>query len=122
MQPHILIIDEAEELTKVLAEYFTQIGYRVTEANSPQGGREKLEAGADLIILELSMEGNFRAGLDFLGKIRSEKDETPVILVSMYIDQEFMGEVPYDHVAGVCKPIRLAQLNQLVSMMLNRTG
>ena len=56
---HILIIDDDRSLLELLSGYLEQQGYEVTVAPSGQTGLTVFsEAGADLVLLDVTMPGS----------------------------------------------------------------
>ena len=78
--PHILIVDDHEEIRTQLARYLTKNGMRATTASGGAEMREKLKAAApDLVVLDVMMPGE--DGLSLLRGLRHAGD-VPVILLT----------------------------------------
>ncbi len=66
---HILIVDDEEDLRKLLSDYFEVNGYAVMTAKDGNEALRKLEKQPDIVLLDINMpEMN---GLDLCRKIRS---------------------------------------------------
>ena len=86
----ILIVDDHEIYRKGVKQILTEMGDNifVDEANS---GEEVIEYiwrnEYDAVLLDISMPG--RNGLDVLKDIKSHKPELPVLMLSMYPEEQF---------------------------------
>lgn len=54
---HILIVDDEAAIRELLQDYFELEGYRVSTAENGQAALKKVEAGPDLILLDINMPG-----------------------------------------------------------------
>ncbi|KAA3379305.1 response regulator transcription factor, partial [Akkermansia muciniphila] len=54
---HILIVDDEAAIRELLKDYFELEGYRVSTAENGQAALKKVEAGPDLILLDINMPG-----------------------------------------------------------------
>ncbi|MDE6887254.1 MAG: response regulator transcription factor [Eubacterium sp.] len=81
MQTHILIVEDDNDINKMLSELLTLNGYRTTQAYS---GTEALlylkKQPYDAVILDLMLPG--MTGETLLGRIKAEAKETAVIIAS----------------------------------------
>ena len=76
----ILLIDDDQELTEMLAEYLSGDGFRVEVAHDgDQGLRMAREGGYQAVVLDVMLPG--RDGFDVLRVLRRE-DETPVLMLT----------------------------------------
>ncbi|HEY6280680.1 MAG TPA: response regulator [Burkholderiales bacterium] len=82
---HILVVDDDAEIRRLLSEYLSKTGYRVTAVKDGSGMWEILEGGhVDLIVLDLMLPGD--DGL-LLCKTLRTKYETPVIMLTARGDE-----------------------------------
>ena len=82
---HILVVDDDAEIRRLLSEYLSKTGYRVTAVKDGSGMWETLESGhVDLIVLDLMLPGD--DGL-LLCKTLRTKYETPVIMLTARGDE-----------------------------------
>jgi len=80
MKEKILIIEDDEEIIKILQRWLMLDGFRTETAQDGITGTEKaLSAAYDLIILDLMLPG--RDGLDVCREIREEK-QTPILMLT----------------------------------------
>lgn len=79
----ILVIDDELELCELLKEVLEKTGYHVSIAVSSREGLNLVKKSEpDLIICDMIMDG--MDGIDFLGKVREERKNIPVIIMSAY--------------------------------------
>jgi len=82
---HILVVDDDAEIRRLLSEYLSKTGYRVTAVKDGVGMWEALEHGrVDLIVLDLMLPGD--DGLLLCRTLR-KKYETPVIMLTARGDE-----------------------------------
>ena len=62
-QHHILIVDDDEQIRRMLRRCFEGEGYRVSEAQDQDGVDEVLSSGVDLITLDLNLGRTRSKGL-----------------------------------------------------------
>ena len=84
----IMIIDDEEEVTSLLAELLSHAGYNVCTHTSSREALELLSANAepyDLILTDMTMPG--MTGLELSKKILSQRPGLPIILMTGFSDQ-----------------------------------
>jgi len=78
--PHIIVVDDHEDIRELVGRYLEQQGYRVSAAENGSALRRLLERGApDLIVLDIMMPGD--DGLTLCREIRAQ-GETPIIFLT----------------------------------------
>jgi len=83
--PHILVVDDHQEIRDLVANYLEQFDFRVTTARDGQEMRRVLEVSAiDLIVLDLMMPGE--DGLSLCRQLR-ESSRIPIIMVTAMAEQ-----------------------------------
>lgn len=87
----ILIVDDHAVVRRGLKEIILETVSRDAGFDEAASGREALQKiennDYDLVLLDISMPG--RNGLDTLKIIKSEKTELPVLVLSMYPEEQF---------------------------------
>ncbi|MGI9260039.1 MAG: response regulator transcription factor [Gammaproteobacteria bacterium] len=79
-QPHVLLIDDDEQLSALLEELFVSKGYHIDSVFTGEEGARKATAGAyDLVILDVMLPGI--DGFDVLRKIRKQSG-IPVVMLT----------------------------------------
>ena len=79
-KPHLLLIDDDEQLDALLGELFESKGYRVDVAYTGEAGAVKaLDGSYDLIILDVMLPN--KDGFEVLREIRSSS-EIPVVMLT----------------------------------------
>src|SRR5262249_60198330 len=84
--PHLLIVDDDNEIRQLLAKFLGDHGYRVSRAADVRSA-QKILSGArlDLIILDLMLPG--QDGLSLFRSLRAQKDNTPVLMLTARADE-----------------------------------
>jgi len=87
----VLLVDDEAEVRHVLAEHFSRAGYRVTEAEDPEGAVKKgsalAKAGEEfLLVIDLGMPTtggtSFHGGLEAVKKLARAGARPPVLLMT----------------------------------------
>ena len=120
MTPHILIVDDHEDIRTLLSRYLVKNGMRATMAADAAEARRRLpKAAVDLVVLDIMMPGE--DGLSLCRHLR-ETSNIPVILLTA------MGEET-DRIVGlevgaddyVPKPFNPRELLARIKAVLRRT-
>ncbi|WP_282610000.1 response regulator [Pelagibius sp. Alg239-R121] len=78
--PHILVVDDHEDIRSLLAKYLRKHGYRVTTADGGMAMKRAVQDSAiDLVVLDIMMPGE--DGLSLCRWLRAG-DQTPVIMLT----------------------------------------
>ncbi len=79
--PHILVVDDDARLRKLLQDFLSGNGYRVSVAASAIAARQMMQALAfDACVLDVMMPGE--TGLSFVKTLREERADIPVLMIS----------------------------------------
>lgn len=79
----VLVIDDEENIRLLYKEELKDMGYQVTVAATAEEAMEKIERDKpDIITLDIKMPG--MDGIEFMRKLKEEKNEIPVILCSAF--------------------------------------
>lgn len=117
---HILVVDDDREIRRLLADYLTRNGYRVsTAAEGDEMHRILAHSAPDLVVLDIMLPG--KDGLELCREIRGRK-ETPVIMLTARDDD-------MDRVLGLemgaddylAKPFNPRELLARIKSVLRRT-
>jgi CheY-like chemotaxis protein len=101
-----LLVDDEEVVRLSTADMLTELGYEVVEATSAEQALRCLEGGLkpDLVVTDHLMPG--MNGTELARVIRSRQPDTPVLLVSGYVEgDEIAPDLP-----RLTKPFRSADL------------
>jgi len=116
-QPHILIIDNDNDLVRGLARRLTANGYHCqTAASGGQGLSKFFFSDVDLIITDLNMP--YLDGIALIDKIRQHSDVPIVIMTGFRKDYTHHLNNLKD-ITIIQKPFESQQLADLVAMELN---
>ena len=111
--PHILLVEDDDDLIGVLVEVLQGAGYRVSAASRRADARALLRnGGIDLIITDSALRGG---NGDDVAKAAGRR-QLPVIVISgepERIERLSAGPTPF-----LAKPFRAADLLQLVAKLL----
>ena len=81
----VLIVDDAEDIRRLLHQRLKIEGYRCKEAGGPDQALEKMQAEpASLVLLDIKMPG--KSGTELLSEIRERYPDTAVIMVTVIHD------------------------------------
>jgi two-component system OmpR family response regulator len=119
--PHILVVDDDEEIRKLLGRYLQTQGLRVSLAASLKELKEKLHRGRpDLVVLDVMLPDG--SGVDFCRDLRNTS-AIPVILLTALkedVDRIIGLEIGADDYVG--KPFNPRELVARIRAVLRRTG
>ena len=120
--PKILVVDDEEQIRKVLAEFLTKMGFEVIKAAGGEEAIGLLRSGLDMDLMITDMKMPKVTGLDVLKQKDNLNDARPVIILTGSIDMngdlsvlKELGLGPYDIVT---KPIDLFLLLDAVKKKL----
>lgn len=117
---HILVVDDDEEIRKLLGRYLGAQGFRVSLAAEGRGMEECVaNANIDLIVLDVILPDTL--GLDLCRKLR-ERSKVPVILLTALqedVDRIVGLELGADDYLG--KPFNPRELVARIRAVLRRT-
>ncbi|MBR9868223.1 MAG: response regulator [Oceanospirillales bacterium] len=83
--PHILVVDDHQEIRDLISRYLSEHGYRVSSANGGDEMKAVLQTSAiDLIVLDIMMPGD--DGLTLCRYLR-EQGQIPIIMLTAMADQ-----------------------------------
>jgi two-component system response regulator CpxR len=115
----ILLIDDDEELSALLGEYFEAEGFGFDCAHSGDAGLKLFAASDyDIIILDVMLPG--RDGFDILKEIRAASP-IPVIMLTAkgdHVDRVVGLEIGADDY--ICKPFNMRELSARIRAVLRR--
>ena len=121
MSKTILVVDDQENLRRMLKDYLTEEGFGVLTAEDGQAALHVARQGApDIVLLDIMMPE--MDGFEFMRAFRKERD-TPIILLTAKLEET-------DKVVGlelgaddyVTKPFGLRELVARIHAVLRRTG
>lgn len=85
--PKVLVIDDDQEIHRLLRARLEARGYQVADAASGEEGVTRLrECNPDLVFLDVAMSG--MTGIDVLDVIRSQRLDVAVILTTAYSSEQ----------------------------------
>ncbi len=120
MANKILIVDDDELLNNSLNAVLTRSGYEVVSVlKGEEAFQHVIDFQPDILLLDLYL-GSI-TGLDILQKLRSENNDTPVILITAFSDvNSAVRAIKLGAEDFVLKPLDLEQLEILINKTLNR--
>src|SRR5690554_2962551 len=117
---HILVVDDDDQVRRMLRRCFEDEGYRVSEATDQAGVETALENGVDLITLDLNLGRT--DGLTIARSVRQSWD-LPIIMITGkgdMIDRIVGLEIGADDY--IAKPFHLREVLARVRSVLRRSG
>ncbi|MBL7177825.1 MAG: response regulator [Desulfobacteraceae bacterium] len=111
----VVIVDDDPRFCKTLGDILEGRGFEVTQIPDPHHVIERLEANAQVVLLDMKLNGI--SGLDLLKEIREGYPNMPVILVTGY--REEMGSMVEEALeinAYTClyKPLQIDELIEIL--------
>jgi len=119
MKPHLLIVDDEDDIRDLLAQFLTASGYRVTSVGSAAEARKVGQQDPpDLIISDLQLED--ADGLEMIAELKTALPKAPVILLTgVLFDAEVVSGVLSTKVACYLeKTSSLAKILETVRRLL----
>lgn len=118
MQYKLLVVDDEEEICRMLKEYFSMLDYVVYTATSGEEALQNINQSPDLIILDVNMPG--MDGFELCQKIRAEVN-VPILFLTAKIEEQ-------DRIEGflvggddyILKPFSIEELQARVMAHLRR--
>lgn len=120
-QGTILVVDDEPSVRMVLSRLLAKRGYAVIEAENGNEALEMVARHADalrLILLDLTMPQ--RDGLSTLQEIRSQKIQTPVVLISGYYSNELIPQLERLQAKYISKPFTAQTLLAVIDPILSK--
>lgn len=122
IKPHILVVEDEEDLARILVDYLHHAGYSAQSVHDGRLARASLASTVpDLVLLDLMLPGV--DGLTLLRELRGRPDcpDTPVILVTARVEE-------VDRLIGlesgaddyICKPYSPREVVARVKAVLRR--
>lgn len=115
---NILVVDDDKNLTEILRDYLTNIGYSVEEANDGLEGLDKFRKGAfQLVLADLKMPR--MGGVELLKHIKQLDPQALVLILigygSIRSAVEAIRDGAYDYLT---KPVKLQELEATIRRAL----
>jgi DNA-binding NtrC family response regulator len=118
MTERILVIDDKENICRLLATHLQSEGFQVDTAPDGEQGLARFDTGSyDLVITDVKMPG--MDGLDVLRRIKDRSPDTVVVLITAFADMDDaiaamkMGAFDY-----LKKPFKLEEIQATVEKAL----
>lgn len=120
--PHALVVDDDQEIRKLLGRYLVEQGFKVTLAGSKREFLEKVTAERlDIVVLDVLLPDG--SGLDLCRYIRQRTPHVPVIMVTALreeVDRIIGLEIGADDYIG--KPFNPRELVARMRAVLRRSA
>jgi len=113
--PRILLVDDEEEVLRLLSRRLTRLGYRVaTAADGSQALARLHEAEFDVVVLDFTMPG--MTGLDLAERCRAEY---PAVKILMLTGSPVIEEIEAARYPCLQKPLEnLQEVEQAIERLL----
>lgn len=117
----ILVVDDEQNSREGLTKILMKEGYEVIAAESGETALEEAKKqDFDLVITDLRMPEI--SGIDVLEKIREEKPDIGVIIVTAYGEvNSYLKAMTLGAFEYLNKPIKLDELRRVISKALNKS-
>ena len=114
----ILIVDDSDELTHVIAEFMTMFGYRVYTAKDGVDALKCLESETmDVVVSDIHMPR--MDGYTLMTEIKSRHPQTPIVLITGFSVSE-AKKLAFEKGADafVAKPFHLKDLKGVIESVI----
>lgn len=118
MKHKILIVDDEEMLTELLAAHLQDCGYAALVANDAGQAIELLSKQPDLILLDINMPG--MDGMELCRSIRKHVNCPILFLTARVSEQDIVNGFGYGGDDYITKPFRLNELTARIAAHLRR--
>ena len=116
MKKRILVVEDEEKLRRVIELQLLSSGFEVDKAATAEEGL-KIVDRADLVLTDLKLPN--MDGLDFLGQIRRQNSQVPVLMMTAFGSVETaVGAMKAGATDFLLKPFSLDHLMQVVNKAL----
>lgn len=113
----ILVVEDNDFVRMQIAKFLQDEGYEVIEGTDGSDALEKMAPDVAMAIVDVRMEPI--DGFEFIKTLRSEDNETPVVLVTGDQNPDLLAAAGKWHVAAVLmKPVQRDRLVKTVSRTL----
>ncbi|KAB0669408.1 response regulator [Oryzomonas sagensis] len=117
--PHILVVDDEEDILRLITFGLEQSGFRISTAGHATGARRLLQDDQfDTIITDVMMPDE--DGITFLGDIHRRLPDTPIIIMTGYAQfQVAVNAIKNGAFDFISKPFDLLYLQNVVAKAVN---
>jgi two-component system OmpR family response regulator len=120
-EPHIIVVDDHQDIRDLVGKYLSQHGLRVSTAESGAGLRALLDQGAaDLIVLDIMMP--VEDGLSVFRQVRTTNNVPIIFLTAMADDTDRIIGLEVGADDYVVKPFNPRELLARIRAVLRRTS
>lgn len=114
----LLIVDDEQPIRTKLGELCTQLGFEVSTAEDGMAGWEVFQkVNPDIVILDIYMP--LMNGLMLMHKIKGERSECPVILITGFLHYEQLVKQSKAKPDGfILKPFHREKISSLVQRLV----
>lgn len=114
----VLVVEDNDFVRMQICKFLNDEGYRTIESTDGQEALEIISDGADMAIVDVRMEP--MSGFDFVRTLRSNDDDTPVIVITGDENTDILSEASkLDILAVLKKPVEKDRLIKSVSRVLH---
>lgn len=116
----VLIVDDEETVTRLLASYLEKDGQRVITRHDGEGALEALKNNeTDLLITDLKMPG--MSGLELIRKVREFYSDLDIIVITGYGTMDAFMEAVHEDVSDfILKPIDIKQFQKALRRVFEK--
>lgn len=114
----VLVVEDNDFVRMQICKFLNDEGYHTVESTDGQEALEIISDGADMAIVDVRMEP--MSGFDFVRTLRSNDDDTPVIVITGDENTDILSEASkLDILAVLKKPVEKDRLIKSVSRVLH---
>ena len=114
----VLVVEDNDFVRMQICKFLNDEGYDTVESTDGQEALEIISDGMDMAIVDVRMEP--MSGFDFVRTLRSNDDNTPVIVITGDENTDILSEASrLDILAVLKKPVEKDRLIKSVSRVLH---
>ncbi len=117
--PHILIVDDDQEILQMVSLCLLQVQYRVSSATSAEDAYRLIDVNRfDAILSDVMMPGE--DGISFLGKVHQSQPDVPIIIMTGYAQlQMAVNAIKNGAFDFIHKPFDFTYLRKVIEKAVN---
>lgn len=117
MKRTVLLVEDEPDTRELLSRALERAGYRCVTADGPKTALARAESAGfvDVVVTDVVMEGDDRAGLRLMKELRAFGIHAPVVIITAYADVEKVKVALNEGAAHLLeKPFRAPELVEAV--------
>ncbi len=125
MTATVLLVEDEDDTREMLSRALSRAGHRCVSARGPSEALEVArKAGfVDVVVTDVAMDGDDRAGLRLLASLRAAGVHAPVVVITAYADVDKVKTALNEGAAYLLeKPFRATELCEAIARIQSQSG